>query len=99
LVQQHKNQKVLALTSYYDELRSSLVNEVGLSEAFDPQSPPAQIPKTLQWKAIWDTGATNSAITKEVVDALGLSPIGPVEVKGVHGKKLVDTYLVNASSQ
>ncbi len=33
-----------------------------------------------EFKAIWDTGATNSAITQDVVDQCGLKPIGKARV-------------------
>jgi hypothetical protein len=36
---------------------------------------------------IWDTGATGSAITKDLAASLGLIPIGQTRVKGVHGFK------------
>ena len=45
--------------------------------------------------AIWDTGATNSAITQAVVDACGLAPTGMTRVQHVDGSSEVETYLVN----
>lgn len=45
--------------------------------------------------AIWDTGATNSVITKKVVDTLGLAPTGIIEVHGVHGKDFRSKYIVS----
>ncbi len=44
---------------------------------------------------IWDTGATNSVITKEAAMRLGLKPIQRANVLGVHGIKEVDVYYVN----
>jgi hypothetical protein len=46
------------------------------------------------YKAIWDTGATNSVISHKVVADLGLEPIGETRVSGVHGVQLCNTYLV-----
>ncbi|MCK9209954.1 MAG: aspartyl protease family protein [Ignavibacteriaceae bacterium] len=40
-----------------------------------------------QTLGIWDTGATNSAITKSLALKLGLVPISETMVKGVHGVK------------
>ena len=47
------------------------------------------------YQGIWDTGATNSVITKKVVDELGLKPTGVVEVHHAHGKTNANVYLVN----
>ncbi|MEK6781421.1 MAG: SEC-C metal-binding domain-containing protein [Bacteroidota bacterium] len=45
--------------------------------------------------AIWDTGATGSAITKSLSQKLGLVKIGQTQVKGVHGIKAgVSVYAV-----
>jgi hypothetical protein len=44
---------------------------------------------------IWDTGATGSAITKELAQRLNLIPIGQTRVKGVHGlKEGINVYAV-----
>lgn len=45
-------------------------------------------------KGIWDTGATNSVITKSTARALGLIPISMANVNGVHGAKVVPVYRV-----
>ena len=45
-------------------------------------------------KAIWDTGATNSVISKSVIETLELSPVGATQTYGVHGSKVVDVFLV-----
>lgn len=50
---------------------------------------------TLSTKAIWDTGATISVVTKDLVSQLGLIPVGKTNVLGVHGSKLVNVYFVN----
>jgi len=44
---------------------------------------------------IWDTGATNSAISQKVVDALGLQPITATQVQTADGLTLKPVYLVN----
>jgi predicted aspartyl protease len=50
--------------------------------------------KDIRTKGIWDTGATNSVITKSTAQALGLIPIAMANVKGVHGVKRVPVYRV-----
>lgn len=52
-------------------------------------------PPLIPFTAIWDTGATNSAITQNVVDACGLVATGIAQVHGVSGSSQVETYLVN----
>ena len=76
-----------------------LANEVHLSELYDPATgdqPPVKKP----YKAIWDTGATGTVITRKVVRELNLLPIGKETVQTVgSGDKLdeyeADAFLVN----
>lgn len=63
-------------------------------QAFDPASGNA-IPKPCQSKAIWDTGATASVVTQSVVDACSLKATGMVQVHGVSGAHVSETYLVD----
>ena len=49
----------------------------------------------LPFTAIWDTGATNSLITQDVVDACGLAPTGMANVSHAQGSSQAETYLVN----
>ena len=60
---------------------------------------PVQITNTFTNKqettnAIWDTGATNSVITKSVAQKLNLVPLSIAEVRGVHGVCQVNVYFV-----
>ena len=36
---------------------------------------------SLTWKAVWDTGATNTCISHRIVDDLHLTPIGKTNVR------------------
>ncbi len=49
----------------------------------------------MAFDAIWDTGATNSVITQKVIKDCGLVATGMAKVRGVHGAKKSETYLVN----
>lgn len=71
-----------------------LQTQCHVCQGFDPAEglPPHQF---LSFNAIWDTGATASVITQQVVDACGLQPIGMVQVHGVHSTELSEVYLVN----
>lgn len=83
-----------AFTTKYDGLVSELVQDVQISEAFHPSSG-AQPPQRRHAKAIWDTGATESAISKEVVADLGLQPIDRRQTHTANGTRIADVYLVN----
>lgn len=56
---------------------------------------PTQRAEFREYIAIWDTGATHSAITKNVVDDLKLQPTGVRETRHAGGKSSNNTYLVN----
>lgn len=66
-----------------------------VSAAWDPQdSTPA--PDMLGFRAIWDTGATHSAISPKVVMACNLKSTGFRSVQYADGSiKIVPVYLVN----
>lgn len=51
----------------------------------------------VEFTAIWDTGATNTAITPKVIDALGLKPIGVADVETTSGRGLSNTYFISIS--
>ena len=46
-----------------------------------------------QVKAIWDTGATATVITENVVKALGLVPTGMSNVNTANGPAVQNTYI------
>ena len=60
-----------------------------------PEEANSQNIKIKEYLAIWDTGATHSAITKKVVDDLRLQPTGMRETRHAGGKSSNNTYLVN----
>lgn len=86
------NSKSFTVTSTGGVL-NVLTTPCTISEAFDHTSsfPPAQ---NAQFSAVWDTGATNSAISQNAVDQLGLKPIGMTQVQGVGGTHVQEVYLV-----
>ena len=67
----------------------------GICAAFDPAITPPPHPQLQQFQGIWDTGATASVITEDVVQRCGLKPTGMTQVHGVHGTELTETFLVN----
>ena len=46
-------------------------------------------------KAMWDTGATGSMITEAAASSLELTPVGCVEVAGIHDVQEVNQYLID----
>jgi predicted aspartyl protease len=46
-------------------------------------------------KAIWDTGASGSAITKSVAKKLGLIPTGMAQVNTANGVAIQNTFTVD----
>ena len=84
-----------ALTITHKSRALRIITEVEISEAFDLINPPTPLPKILSTKALWDTGATGSVITKETVKSLGLIPTGTAVVHHLRGSTNCNTYLIN----
>ena len=82
-----------AFTNRYNGLTRVLHTQIGVCLPFAKEE--AQQVKINKYLAIWDTGATHSAITKKVADELNLKPTGIVEVRYGSGKAQTNTYLVN----
>lgn len=82
-----------AFTSRYNGKSSVLINKVkiGIPESISikKKQPISDI------KALWDTGATGSVISKKIVESLLLKPTGMTQSSGVHGVKTVNTYEVD----
>lgn len=51
--------------------------------------------KTVSCDAIWDTGASVSTINCKIIEQLGLTPVGKLDVHTANGRVLSDTYIVN----
>lgn len=43
---------------------------------------------------LWDSGATNSVVTRSFAQNLGLTLMGQTQVRGVHGVRTVNVYYV-----
>lgn len=74
-----------------------LSTKVGVCLPFTIEEARRQKVELKSYLAIWDTGATHSAITKKVVDDLKLKPTGARETRHADGKSVNNTYLVNIS--
>jgi len=84
-----------AFTTRFNNKVNVLMNEVSVSLAFNLQISRFKKPVIKGYKAIWDTGATNSVVTEKVVKELGLKPISKTEVHGVGDPKIENVHLVN----
>jgi predicted aspartyl protease len=62
----------------------------------EPYTVPGQQTKiTNDLSGIWDTGATGSVVTQQVVNDLGLAPISMAQIHGVSGIAQSPVYLVS----
>jgi hypothetical protein len=72
-----------------------LITDVSACLGFDPANPPNPLPTKANVKGLWDTGATGSVISTDLVKALNLTPVGTANVNHGGGKTTSPTYLVN----
>ena len=86
--------EIRAFTAKSDKLQRVLFSETFISPAFDPKQIPKP-PKYDKFIAIWDTGATNTVISKTVVEKCGLKPIAMVKVYNAGGEKFSAVYMIN----
>ncbi len=83
-------QTIHAFTSSYDGLSNKLINSATISyngKEFKTNG------------AQWDTGATGTCISKQVVSDLGLIPIGMVNIRTPSGNKIVNEYRIDIKLQ
>ena len=84
-----------ALTVKASGRASQLITDLTVSAAFDLAAPPNPQPATESTKALWDTGASKSVVSRAVVEALGLTPTGATNVSHAGGISVSPTHLVN----
>ncbi len=77
-------------------LLNVLISDCEACAAFDPASVPTnQRPPLEPFKALWDTGATNSVVSQDVITKCALKPTGMKQVHGIQGFELAETFLIN----
>lgn len=76
-----------ALTLRHKALLNCIVTPVSVVNLFEPN-------KKIDIKGIWDTGATNSAITEDTAKTLGLKPISKAISRAANGTFEVNVYVV-----
>ncbi len=82
-----------SFTTRYTGQSNVLSNNVRVTAAYDP-STSSPMPTAQEFVAVWDTGATNSVITRNVVDQCQLIPTGMANVNTAQGSHATETYLV-----
>jgi hypothetical protein len=94
-----QKQPTFGFTTKADGIARELTSEVHISEIHDVATGLPE-PTKKPYKAIWDTGATNTVICRKVVQELNLQPSGRVTCEAVGAGDQIhryetDTYLVN----
>ena len=87
--------KPRALTIEYSGIVDELATECGVCAGYSPELEQGDNFPAINIKAIWDTGATESVISTDVVRALNLEPDGIANMFHANGKSIVCTYFVN----
>lgn len=91
------NIKYQAFTLRHNGIARVLKTEVSIGEPFETTGERIDIEKikNKKFNAIWDTGATNTVITKNVIEQCDLKPIGMTEVSTAAGKINADVFLLS----
>lgn len=76
-------------------IASQLVTPITVMEAFNPAAPPSTLPRSFNTEALWDTGASKSVVSPNVVSTLQLIPVGVANVSHPRGSSSSPTYLLN----
>jgi thiol-disulfide isomerase/thioredoxin len=84
-----------SFTVKFPSIVNMLNTECGVCKSYNPTIEKGAHPNVEKFIALWDTGATGSVITKNVVDKLGLVPTGFGKVYHANGECIVNTYLIN----
>lgn len=87
-----------SFTTYYKGRANILINEVSISKAHIPNKgiiSPLTNSEYCNYKALWDTGATHTVITKKVAEDCQLQPTGMKKVFHAAGETDTNTYLIN----
>ena len=92
--QPFSNRSRNGFTQLYEGLTRVLNSKIGVTGPFLPNSGKPE-PRIVKFDAIWDTGASGSVITNNVVLALKLKPIDRQIVQTANGKREANVYLVN----
>jgi len=94
-----KQVDVMAFTAESKLHLRVLETPVFISKAIDPSKIKGQItPEKIgvkRYLAVWDTGATNSVVSRKVINECGLQPIGVAKVNTCSGEDITNLFLIN----
>lgn len=83
-------------STYLNKLSRKLINKVIVSPAIDNSGNPIdKITGKKEWNAQWDTGATDTCISKKIAQELGLGVVSQKIMQTPSGKKITDCYAVH----
>lgn len=82
-------------TLKYTGKTNRIITDAGVSEAYIAQGFLRSDPRIQNCRALWDTGATASVITKTLAEKLGLKPTGRTKVSHAGGASEVPVYTVH----
>jgi hypothetical protein len=85
-----------ALTLHSNQFLRELTTECLISEGYDPDEGGTP-PTVSKFIGLWDTGATGSAISENVVKTLGLKPFTTGIVNHAGGQAQVLGYMINVT--
>ena len=83
-----------SFVAHREGIANVLATKVSIGEAFNPlpNTPP---PPLKEYTAIWDTGATNTVITRKVAEECDLKPIGMARIHTAGGDTDSCVYFVS----
>lgn len=88
-MKKHPPDNLRAFTTHSKFRARELVSEVKIRSAISATIAP------IEFKSVWDTGATSTVITKHVVTQCLLKPIGMAQIHSVDASKLAYTYFID----
>ena len=95
---QFQSHPVFGFTRKYPGRSNVLTSDISVSLPFDPNAGEPE-PEKKMFNCIWDTGASGTVITPNVVTSLNLKPTGKAKSftvgQGGVNEYLANTYLVN----
>lgn len=83
-----------SVSQHYNGLAKALLTDITISRGYQPKDN-KPVFEYFPYKAIWDTGATRTGITLDVVQRLNLSPVGLGRNQTANGIRDCGVYMVN----
>ncbi len=92
-------QRPMSFNVAYNGVSRVLMSDAYIGQPYDSANPPNPLNHAscgaVKFGAIWDTGATNSVITQQVIDTCGLKQTGVAIVNTPNGQRFTQSYLAS----